>query len=210
VQVAVLTDRSRAAVEAALAEKQVDTVPGSGPRLVVFDGRGQHVLDAGSPGLTDVRDELLAMSPAQTLPACAALAVVAELIVDADPGVEPRTFVERLGEQTAGVRAGLRGIADLASGGEDHLRGDGFRDDLDDGTAGQVRHFAGVAEAAARFGGDLTQGAARHLLGDDRGGADASLTEQALEFVRRLESGELTPRAAGGWIRRQLCEGAPP
>ena len=201
----VLSEPARAAVERALSRDEPDDLADSAPRLVVFDGRSRHVLDP-SAELTGVRDELLSLSADHTLPACAALAVLAGLIAEADPSVEPRDFVERLGEQAAGIRPGVRGLADLATGGEDHLRGDGFRDDFDDGTPGQARHFAGVAAAAARLGGDLTGAASRHLLGDDAGTADAHLTHKALEFVRLLESGGLTPGTAAEWIQQQLCE----
>ena len=206
-----LSETSRAAIERALSQGQADELPDSAPRLVVFDGRARNVLDS-SGGLSGVRDELLSMSTDHFLPACAALAVLAGLIAEADPSVSPTGFIERLGEHVAGIRPGVRGLADLATGGHDHLRGDGFRDDLDDGTPGQARHFAGVAAAAARLGGDLTHGAARHLLGDGTGTADAHLTEKALEFLHLLESGDLTPRTAADWIRRELCapEGVPP
>jgi hypothetical protein len=100
----------------------------------------------------------------------------------------------------------VRGVADLATGGDDHLRGTGFRDDLDDGTDGQARHFAGVAAAASRFGSDLTDAAATHLLRDSSGTADADLTRKALDFAHLLEARQLTPPEAAGWIRRELCE----
>ena len=173
----------------------------------MFDGRARHVLDPGSSALIGVSEEVLAAAEADAVPACAALAVLASLIVDADPSVDAGTFLERLGEQAAGVRPGVRGIADLATGGDDHLRGTGFRDELDDGTAGQARHFAGVAAAAARFGDELTDFAGRTVHGDDSGTADAKLTHKALEFVHLLESGDLTPRGAADWIRAEVCEG---
>lgn len=200
----VLSEASLAAVRSALSEGQSDELPDAAPRLVVFDGRARHVLDPSS-GLTDVRDELLSMSSAHFLPACTALSALAGLIAAADPSVDAMTFIERLGEQAAGIRPGVRGLADLATGGDDHLRGDGFRDDLDDGTPGQARHFAGVAASAARLGDDLTHVASTHLLGDGTDTADAALTHKALEFVRLLESGELTPGTAAAWIRQELC-----
>jgi hypothetical protein len=203
VHLEVLSRASRDAVESAL-RGQSGQLSDTAPRLVVFDGRARHVLDPTN-GLSGVCDELLALTPSHALSACAALAALAELIVAADPEVQPGAFIERLGEQVAGVRPGVRGLADLATGGWDHLRGDGFRDELDDGTPGQARHFAGVAAAAARFGGDLTQVAGRHLLGDGSDTADANLTEKALEFVGLLESGELVPRSAANWVRQELC-----
>ena len=199
-----LSEASRAAVAGALSRGHPDELPDEAPRLVVFDGRARHVLDPSS-GLTDVRDELLSMSSALFLPACRALSVLAELIVAADPSVEPMALVERLGEQAAGIRPGVRGLADLATGGDDHLRGDGFRDDLDDGTSGQARHFAGVAAATARLGDEVTHVASTHLMGDGSDTADAQLTHKALEFVRLLESGDLTPGTAADWIRKELC-----
>jgi hypothetical protein len=205
VRLDVLSQGSRDAVASALGQG-ADQLATSVPRLVVFDGRTRHVLDAGAPDLGVVRDELLSMPSTHTLSACEALAVLAELIVASDPSVEADSFVERLGEQAAGVRPGVLGIADLATGGKDHLRGTGFRDELDDGTGGQARHFAGVAATAVRFGGNLTGTAARHLLGDDPSSADAHLTEKALELVRLLGSRELTPDGAAGWIRREVCE----
>ena len=205
-QLEALTEPSQAAVRSALGQGATYHPDDDDARLVVFDGRARHLLDPGSPALTAVRDELLAVSEADVLPACAALAVLASLIVDADPSVPPVAFLERLGEQAAGVRPGLPGMADLVTGGDDHLRGAGFRDELDDGTRGQARHFAGAAVAAARFGDDLTDVAGRLLLGDDSSTPDGQLTRKALEFVRLLESGDLTPRAAADWIRIELCE----
>jgi hypothetical protein len=210
VQLEVLSAGSRTAVEAALELRHSDELPDSVPRLVVFDGCARHVLAADSADLAVVRDELLAISSAHTLSGCAALVAVAGLIAAQDPPLEPVTFVERLGEQVAGVRPGVRGLLDLASGGRDHLRGSGFQDELDDGTSGQARHFAGVAAAAVRFGGDLTSTAARHLLGDDTRTADAQLTGKALQFVHLLDSGELTPGGAADWIRREVCEEGDP
>ena len=204
VRLEVLSEPSRAAVERALAGGRPDDLPRSAPRLVVFDGRSRHVLDAAD--LPQVREEVVSRSATDALPACAALSALAGLIATADPSVGPLDFVERLGEQAAGIRPGVRGLADLATGGEDHLRGGGFRDDLDDGTAGQARHFAGVAAAAARLGADLTDAASRHLLGDRAGSADAHLTQKALEFVRLLASGDLAPTGAADWIQHELCE----
>lgn len=210
VRLGALTAPSQAAVRTALARGSSYEPDDDDARVVVFDGRARHVLDAGSAPLTAVRDELLAVSETDVLPACGALAVLASLIVDADPSVQPGSFLERLGEQVAGVRPGVRGLADFASGGRDHLRGAGFRDELDDRTGGQARHFAGVAAAAARFGSELTDVAGRFVLGDDNSTADGQLTRKALEFVRLLLSGELTPRAAADWIRSELCEAGAP
>lgn len=206
VRLDVLTERSQDAVRAALAQRPAYEPGRDDARLVVFDGRARHVLDPGSPALAAVSDEVVAASEAHTVPACTALALLASMIVDADPSVDPAAFLERLGEQAAGVRPGLRGLADLVTGGDDHLRGGGFGGELDDGTRGQARHFAGVAAAAARFGGDVTDVAGRWLLGDDGNTADGQLTRKALEFVSRLESGALPPRAAADWIRSELCE----
>jgi hypothetical protein len=44
-----------------------------------------------------------------------------------------------------------------------------------------------------------------HVLRDPPDSADGRLSEEAIEFVRLVRSGELAQADAAGWVRRRLC-----
>ncbi|THG29885.1 hypothetical protein [Naasia lichenicola] len=116
----------------------------------------------------------------------------------------PRRFLRGLAWNCAGIRPDLRGYLDLAVGGRNPISGRGFRRRFDDGTDGQVRHFAGVAVAPVLLGDRFTGFALRWFLRDSPDSADGRLSEAALRFAHALRSGEVSVRDAGSWIRQNL------
>ncbi|TYL52891.1 hypothetical protein [Agromyces mariniharenae] len=134
--------------------------------------------------------------------ACAALAESIDRL--AARGYSSRRFLKELG-RAAGVRRGPLWPFDAASGGRDRLRGRGFRPAVDDDTDGQARHFAGTVAVAARLGGAMTRWLTTHVLRDGPDTADGRLSDEAIEFVRLVRSGELPQSDAAEWVREQLC-----
>jgi hypothetical protein len=134
--------------------------------------------------------------------ACAALAESIDRL--AAHGYSDRRFLMELG-RAAGVRRGPLWLTDAASGGSDRVRGRGFHPDLDDDTDGQVRHFAGTVAVAARIGGRLTRWLTVVVLRDAPDSPDGRLSEEAIEFVRIVRSGQLAQGDAADWVRRRLC-----
>ncbi|MCY7394778.1 MAG: hypothetical protein LH468_01280 [Nocardioides sp.] len=179
--------------------------------LHVFDGREVHRLvqtprqvqdDGPVPALL----RLVWHLDAPVLSAAVSLAVLCDLIADAQPAPDGPGLVVALAHQAAGIRPGPPGWLDLAAGGHDVLLGGGFRPELDDGTPRQVRHFAGTATLAQRTGGATTQVLSR-LRGDRSGSADDRLTAMAVTFARDLAEGDLAPEEAGAWVREHLVAG---
>ena len=117
----------------------------------------------------------------------------------------PRQFLLRLGTEAAGIRRGPLGFVDLARGGSNRLHGGGIRKPLDDRTGGQVRHFAGIATAAARVGPTPTRWLSILIGRDHPASADGRLTDLAVSFARQLLSGELPTTDAAGWVERNIC-----
>ncbi len=153
-------------------------------------------------------------SPTQDLPApdlptshaktaCLRLAMLADELAEAGGG--PVAFIRALARDAAGIRPGNRTLIDLARGGRDLIPGRGFREEFDDGSAGQVRHFAGVALATLLGGGEQTRAISERLRGDARNSPDGLLTEEAIAFTRRISDGDLEPAEGGDWIRSRLC-----
>jgi hypothetical protein len=123
----------------------------------------------------------------------------------AERELSPRPFLRAFAWNCARIRPGLRGYLDLASGGGNRFSGSGFRAEYDDGTNGQVRHFAGVAVAPVILGERLAKLGLRHALRDAPDSADGRLSDAALEFSRALRTGDLRPQQAGEWIRHRLA-----
>ena len=121
-------------------------------------------------------------------------------------GLRPRRFLRALAWNCAGIRPGLMGYADLARGGRNRFLGRGFRDRFDDGTDGQVRHFAGVAVSPVLLGEALAHLAHRWALRDAPDSADGRLSAAAFRFSEELRSGHLAVTAAGKWIREHVAE----
>ena len=134
--------------------------------------------------------------------ACSALADAIDRL--AGLGYSKRRFLKELG-RAAGVRRGPLWLTDAASGGRDRLRGRGFHPAVDDDTDGQARHFAGTVAVAARLGGAITRWLVVHVLRDPPESADGRLSDEAIEFVRLVRSGELGQADAAGWVRDRLC-----
>lgn len=134
--------------------------------------------------------------------ACAALAESIDRL--AALGHSNRRFLKELG-RVGGVRRGPLWLTDAASGGSNRLRGRGFRSSLDDATDGQARHFAGTVAVATRVGGGMTRWLSTVVLRDAPDTADGRLSDEAIEFVRLVRSGELAQADAAAWVRRRLC-----
>ncbi len=117
----------------------------------------------------------------------------------------PGGFLRALGLAAAGIRPPPRALADLARGGRNLIPGGGFRAPYSDGTAGQVRHFAGVAVAGVYGGAAATRLASVLLRRDPERSADGRLSERALDFASLVESGELPPAQTGAWILANIC-----
>lgn len=115
-----------------------------------------------------------------------------------------RRFLRELG-RAAGVRRGPLWLINAASGGRNRLRGRGFHPAVDDDSDGQARHFAGTVAVAARLGGPITRWLTTHVLRDPPGSADGKLSDEAIEFVRLVRSGDLAQADAAEWVRDRLC-----
>jgi hypothetical protein len=135
--------------------------------------------------------------------ACERLAGLATALGEREP--DPRVFLRALGQEAAGIRPPPRALADLARGGRDLIAGGGFRAAYADGTAGQVRHFAGVATASTYGGIAATRIASAFLRGDPVETPDGRLSERAFDFAALVSSGEVPVEQAGAWILANLC-----
>ncbi|MWV57862.1 hypothetical protein [Rathayibacter sp. VKM Ac-2754] len=138
-----------------------------------------------------------------SIDACALLADRVDAIASRE--ARPRAFLHAVALEIAGIRGGLLGPVDLATGGRNRIRGRGFAPAYDDDTRGQARHFAGVAGATLFLGGGLAHVFLRTLGGDRPGSADDRLTRRAIEWSRLVRRGELPVADAGDWIRREIC-----
>jgi hypothetical protein len=140
--------------------------------------------------------------------ACAELvAVVGRL---AEETSHPRRLLLRLGTAAAAIRTGPLGLLDLARGGRNLFPGGGVQRSLDDGTGGQIRHFAGIATAAARIGATPARWLSIIVGRDSPSSADGRLTDLAVSFARQLLSGELATKDAAAWVESNLCGCAEP
>ena len=135
--------------------------------------------------------------------ACERLAGLATALGGGEP--TPGRFLRALGLAAAGIRPPPRALADLARGGRDLIAGGGFRAIYSDGTAGQVRHFAGVAVASTYGGAAATRLASVFLRRDPVRSADGRLSEQAFGFASLVSSGKLPLDQTGAWILENIC-----
>ncbi|MCU1480861.1 MAG: hypothetical protein JWQ19_1647 [Subtercola sp.] len=136
--------------------------------------------------------------------ACAALCAMADRLAGREAGAERRYLVE-FGRAGAGIPSGPLWFVAAGAGGRNVFRGRGFRPELDDGSNGQARHFAGIVATAARIGAPATRWLSVHVRRDGLDTADGRLTEVALEFVTGIRSGDITPADASAWLRARLC-----
>lgn len=137
--------------------------------------------------------------------ACERLADTADAINADESGVDGKDFLLELGERAAGIRRGFSGLIDLVAGGSNPIEGGGFKEEYGDGSGRQVRHFAGMAAAAARLGPDVSSWTGEHVRRDPDDSADGRLNEAAIRFARGLLDGDLSPADAGAWIREHVC-----
>jgi hypothetical protein len=137
--------------------------------------------------------------------ACAEMARTADDIATEHPDWSGRELLVELGVRVAGIRRGRSSVLGLLVGGRPRLRGGGFHPDLRDHTAGQTRHFAGVARAVTVLGAARTEWLSVHVRRDAPDSPDGRLTSLAIEFAGQLLDGSLEARHAGGWIRRNVC-----
>jgi hypothetical protein len=137
--------------------------------------------------------------------ACQQMAELCGELLDVAPELTPREFLRALGALVAGIDLGVIGFKQLARGGANGLVGAGFRAEYDDDTAGQARHFAGTAAAAALVGEKAAELLAHHLV-DPSESIDGHLSTAALEFAHLLIDGELPLDRAGAWVEEHLCD----
>ena len=137
--------------------------------------------------------------------ACQQLVELCGELLEVAPELTPKEFLRTLGALVAGIDLGFKGLRQLARGGANGLVGAGFRPEFDDGTAGQARHFAGTAAAAALIGDKPAALLAHHVV-DPADSIDGQLSTAALEFARLLIDGELSLERAGSWIADQVCD----
>ncbi len=137
--------------------------------------------------------------------ACQQLVELCGEVLEIAPELTPREFLRTLGALVAGIDLGLKGFRQLARGGANGLVGAGFRKEYDDDTAGQARHFAGTAAAAALIGDKPAELFAHHVV-DPAESIDGYLSTAALEFARLLVDGEVPLGEAGGWIAEHICD----
>lgn len=139
--------------------------------------------------------------------ACQQMAELCGELLGVAPELTPREFLRSLGALVAGIDLGVMGFKQLARGGANGLIGAGFKAEYDDGTAGQARHFAGTAAAAALVGEKPAELLAHHVV-DPAESIDGHLSTAALEFARLLIGGELALDGAGAWIEQNVCDPA--
>ena len=135
--------------------------------------------------------------------ACERLAELAGYLAERDDDVT--AFLLDLGEEAGGISKGRRALADLARGGRNRIRGKGFKRRFDDGSIGQVRHFAGYVRASMFGGSSVTRWISEHLRDDPPNSADGRLGDQGIEFAQALIGGRLELSEASQWLRERLC-----
>ena len=137
--------------------------------------------------------------------ACAQMAELCDELLEVAPGLTAHEFLRSLGALVAGIDLGVKGFKQLARGGANGLVGAGFKAEYDDGTAGQARHFAGTAAAAALLGEKPAELLAHHVV-DPAESIDGHLSTAAIEFAHLLIDGKLALADAGQWITANICD----
>jgi hypothetical protein len=138
--------------------------------------------------------------------ACAELAQTADAIAAEHREWTGNEFLVDLGSRVAGIGPGRMAVLGLPLGGRSRIRGGGFRPELRDHSAGQSRHFAGIARAVTVLGADRTRWVSVHVRRDAPGSPDGRLTDLAVEFAAGLLDGSLPIDRAGDWIRDHVCD----
>ena len=137
--------------------------------------------------------------------ACEEMASTADALAREHPDSSGHEFLVELGSRVAGIGRGRTAVLGLLMGGRPRLKGGGFRSELRDHTAGQTRHFAGVARAVTVFGSDRTRWLSVHVRRDARDSPDGRLSDLAIEFATSVLDGSLPKERAGEWIRAHVC-----
>jgi hypothetical protein len=135
--------------------------------------------------------------------ACERLAGLAGYLAGTDDNVNE--FLLDLGQQAAGISKGRRALADLARGGRNRIPGKGFKQRFDDGSVGQVRHFAGYVRASMFGGTNVTRWISEHLRQDPADSPDGRLGDEGIEFAQDLIAGRLELSGTSSWVRAHLC-----
>jgi hypothetical protein len=138
--------------------------------------------------------------------ACKELARVTDEIASEHPAWSGHELLVELGVRVAGIRRGPLAALGLVLGGRARLRGGGFRPEVRDRTAGQARHFAGIARAVTVLGPERTEWLSVHVRRDAPGSGDGRLTTLAVRFASLLLDGRLATSQAGTWIREHVCD----
>ena len=133
------------------------------------------------------------------------MARTAELVATEHPGWTGHDFLVELGVRVSGIGRGRMAVIGLMLGGRNRLKGGGFRRELRDHSAGQTRHFVGIARAVTVFGADRTRWVSVHVRRDAPDSPDGRLTDLAIEFAVGVLDGSLSPDRAGDWIRENVC-----
>lgn len=137
--------------------------------------------------------------------ACEQLAQVADAIVAEHPAWPAHELLVELAVRVAGIRRGPLAALGLLVGGRPRLKGGGFRPELRDHTAGQSRHFVGIARSVSVLGPRRTVWVSEHVRRDAPDSPDGRLTALAIAFASALLDGSLVTRDAGAWIRQNVC-----
>jgi hypothetical protein len=170
---------------------------------VVVDPLG----DDSDSGAVAHRGRAVGAGEARTEPltgtACQRLSILAANLAATDRSAEE--FLVDLGQRAAGIRKGRLALLDLARDGHNVILGRGFKPEFDDGTRGQVRHFAGVARASMFGGSIVTRWISENLRRDPADSPDGRLADEGIDFAQSLLAGRLRPSEASDWIRDRLC-----
>ncbi len=135
--------------------------------------------------------------------ACERLSELAAYLADTDDEVSD--FLLDLGQRAGGISKGRRALADLARGGRNRIPGKGFKQRFDDGSIGQVRHFAGYVRASMFGGTAVTRWISEHIRHDPADSPDGRLGDEGIEFAQDLIAGRLELSGASTWLRTRLC-----
>lgn len=135
--------------------------------------------------------------------ACRRMAGLAAKLAERDQG--EADFLRAFGLRAAGIRPPPRAYGDLARGGRNLIAGKGFLARFDDGSAGQVRHFAGIAVASTFGGGGATRFLSIFVRDDPLRTPDGQLTEEGIVFATDVLDGDLALEETPGWLLEHLC-----
>lgn len=139
----------------------------------------------------------------QSLSACADLVRVTSALGALN--LRSKYFLRVLALLCGGIRPGPLGLYDLAVAGANLYPGQGFRPEFDDGTAGQVRHFVGIAASVTWVGVPATRFVSEQIRRDLADSPDGRLGEVAIRFAHLILTGALPTDRAAEWLETQLC-----